>query len=744
MDGSSKAETTHKIDLSAIDIQISGMTCSGCVGRVERALSAIDGVELVAVNLASEKAHIEAKKGHILDPELLASISTEAGYPATYITDDTDLEEHVSPADRRQFILLVLSIILTTPFMVQMILMPTPFNFTISPITQLILASLVQFVPGSRFYGPAWRALKAKSGNMDMLIVLGTSATWGLSTFLIWTKWSDLHAHELYFEASTSVITLVLVGKYLETKARRNTASAIKSLMSLRPNTARIRADGEDREVPLKQLRVGDVLVIKPGERIPADGEIIEGISHVDESLITGESLPIMKDVGSSITGGAINGEGLLITNTNAIGSDSKLAQIIKLVETAQVNKPPIQKLVDKIASYFVPFIIVISALTFTGWIYNGASIEDALIYAATVLVIACPCALGLATPTAIMVGTGAAAKSGILIRDMEALEHARLINCVVFDKTGTLTEGKPQVVGIYAPDQNKPEFMRRAASAQQGSEHPLSKALIGYAKTHDLDLPPVLNFTSLPGRGISAQVEGANLFIGSRRLMHESEIMTLPMENQADSFENDGNTLIWVGDASSKKAIGVIAIGDTLRPSAIQTITRLKSQGMETVLLSGDNTSAAQKAGTEIGMSRVIAEVLPEEKAAIITQLKADGYKVAMVGDGVNDAPALATADLGIAMGSGTDVAMETAGITLMRADLILTVDAVDVSRATYGKIKQNLFWAFVYNVVAIPLAVMGVLSPVIAGAAMAMSSVSVVLNSLLLKRWKGKGGSS
>ena len=464
----------------------------------------------------------------------------------------------------------------------------------------------------------------------------------------------------------------------------------------------------------------------------------------MDESLITGESLPIMKDVGSSITGGAINGEGLLITNTNAIGSDSKLAQIIKLVETAQVNKPPIQKLVDKIASYFVPFIIVISALTFTGWIYNGASIEDALIYAATVLVIACPCALGLATPTAIMVGTGAAAKSGILIRDMEALEHARLINCVVFDKTGTLTEGKPQVVGIYAPDQNKPEFMRRAASAQQGSEHPLSKALIGYAKTHDLDLPPVLNFTSLPGRGISAQVEGANLFIGSRRLMHESEIMTLPMENQADSFENDGNTLIWVGDASSKKAIGVIAIGDTLRPSAIQTITRLKSQGMETVLLSGDNTSAAQKAGTEIGMSRVIAEVLPEEKAAIITQLKADGYKVAMVGDGVNDAPALATADLGIAMGSGTDVAMETAGITLMRADPILTVDAVDVSRATYGKIKQNLFWAFVYNVVAIPLAVMGVLSPVIAGAAMAMSSVSVVLNSLLLKRWKGKGGSS
>ena len=744
MDGSSKAETTPKIDLSTVDIQISGMTCSACAGRVERVLSAIDGVELVAVNLASEKAHIEARKGHILDPEQLVSVSTEAGYPATFITDDTNLDEQVSPADHRQFMLLILSIILTTPFIVQMILMPTPFSFTIPPITQLVLASLVQFVPGSRFYGPAWRAFKAKSGNMDMLVVLGTSATWGLSTFLIWSKWPNLHAHELYFEASASVITLVLVGKYLETKARRNTASAIKSLMALRPDTARIRVDGEEREVALNQLRVGDILVIKPGERIPADGDVIEGMSHVDEALITGESLPILKDVGSPITGGAINGEGLLIAKTNAIGSDSKLAQIIKLVETAQVSKPPIQKLVDRIASYFVPFIIVISALTYAGWVFYGASIEDALIYAATVLVIACPCALGLATPTAIMVGTGAAAKSGVLIRDMEALEHARLINCVVFDKTGTLTEGKPKVVGIYAPDQKEVEFMRQAASAQQGSEHPLSKALIGYAETHDLDLPPVENFTSLPGRGFSAQVEGVHLFIGSRRLMHESEIVTLPLEDQAGSFESDGNTLIWVGDAKSHKAIGIIAIGDTLRPSAIKAIAQLKSQGMETVLLSGDNTSAAQKVGTEIGISKVIAEVLPDEKAAIITQLMADGYKVAMVGDGVNDAPALATADLGIAMGSGTDVAMETAGITLMRADPTLAVDAMDISRATYGKIKQNLFWAFIYNVVAIPLAVMGVLSPVIAGAAMAMSSVSVVSNSLLLKRWKGKGSSS
>ena len=737
-----KVETVSMINLSAIDIQISGMTCSGCAGRVEKVLSAVYGVDLVSVNLATEKAHIIAKSGERLNPKLLISVATKAGYPATYINYDEQIVEQFAPSDQRQFLLLLLSIFLTMPFMVQMILMPTSFNFNISPLTQLVLASLVQFVPGSRFYGPAWRAIKAKNSNMDVLVVLGTLATWGLSTFLIWSEWPNFQAQELYFEASASVITLVLFGKYLEIKARRNTASAIKSLMALRPDIACVLVNGQQREMPLSLVNVGDILVIKPGERVPADAEIVEGLSHVDESLITGESLPIKKEVGSVIIGGSINGEGLLIAKTKAVGNDSKITQIIKLIETAQVKKPPIQKLVDKIASFFVPFIILIAALTFAGWVFFGASIENALIYAATVLVIACPCALGLATPTAIMVGTGAAARSGILIRDMQALEHAQLINCVVFDKTGTLTEGKLKVVGIYAPDQYIPEFMRRAATAQQGSEHPLSKALISYAKAHQLDLTPVKNFTSYPGRGISTKIEGKIIFTGSRLLMHESKILTLPLEKQADAYEKEGNTLIWVGDPVSKIAIGIIAISDTVRPSAFQAISQLKALGIKTVLLSGDNTFAAQKVGAQIGVSLVIAEALPEKKADVITQLKADGFNVAMLGDGVNDAPALVVADLGIAMGSGSDVAMEVAGITLMRANPALAVDAINISCATYLKIKQNLFWAFAYNLIAIPLAVMGILSPAIAGGAMAMSSVSVVLNSLLLRRWRGKGG--
>ena len=740
MDGTTNTTLNPKVDLSAIDIQITGMTCSGCAGRVERALNALDDVQLASVNLASEKAHIEAAAGHTLDPELLVSAVTDAGFGAAYESAANEAGTAMDQADRRQLILLVLSVILTLPFLLQMILMPTPLSFEVPVLVQLVLATIVQFVPGSRFYGPAWRALKARSGNMDMLVVLGTTATWGLSSFLIYSKWPDLVAHDLYFEASATVITLVLLGKYLETKARRSTASAIKGLMALRPDTARIRVDGKDQEVPLAQIRVGDLLVIKPGERIPADATIVEGLSHVDESLITGESLPIEKEKGSSLTGGAINGEGLLIAETSAVGADSKLSQIIKLVETAQVNKPPVQKLVDRIASYFVPFIIVVALMTFAGWVLAGVSVETALIYAATVLVIACPCALGLATPTAIMVGTGVAAKSGILIRDMEALEHARLIDCVVFDKTGTLTEGKPKVVGIHAPGSTEPEFMRQIAAAQQGSEHPLAKALLNYAETHNLVLPAVEQFKSLPGRGIKARVEGVNLLVGSHRLMNEQSIATASLDAKAAAFEGDGNTVIWLADMALEKAIGIVAIGDTVRVSASLAIAQLKAQGKETVLLSGDNKSAAQKVADELGISRVIAEVLPDEKATMIEQLKTDGYNVAMVGDGVNDAPALATADLGIAMGSGTDVAMETAGITLMRADPTLAVGAMDISRATYNKIKQNLFWAFIYNVIAIPLAVMGVLSPVIAGAAMAMSSVSVVSNSLLLKRWRHK----
>lgn len=737
MDGTltgTQVDTTH---LQALDLQVSGMTCSGCAGRVEKALSAVEGVQSATVNLATEKAHIEALSGQTLSSDILISAVTEAGYQASYVDDYAPVEPQVN---RREAILLGLSVLLTLPFLAQMILMPTPLHFEWPAIVQLVLATIVQFVPGSRFYGPAWRALKARAGNMDMLVVLGTTATWGLSCYLIWSHGLGIDAHALYFEASATVITLILVGKYLESRARHNTASAIKSLMALRPDTARVRREGKDIEVPLASVRVGDLLVIKPGERIPADGHVTEGMGHADESLITGESLPVAKEPGSLVIGGAINGEGLLIVKTTAVGADSKLAHIIKLVETAQVSKAPVQKLVDRIASYFVPFIIVVAVLTFAGWLVAGASVENALIYAATVLVIACPCALGLATPTAIIVGTGVAAKSGILIRDMEALEHARLIDCVVFDKTGTLTEGKPRVVHVVASQKTKEELIRQVAAAQQGSEHPLAKAMLVYAEAQGLELPTVKKFQSLPGRGLSAEIEGETLWIGSRRLMQEKDIVTAPLETEAKTFEESGNTLVWVGNEKTKQVSGLVAIGDTLRQTAAPAIARIKQLGMEAVLLSGDNSFAANKVAADLGISRVFADVLPEDKANKIEELKADGYHVAMVGDGVNDAPALATADIGIAMGSGTDVAMETAGITLMRTNPALVIDAIDISAATYAKIRQNLFWAFVYNVVAIPLAVSGALSPVIAGAAMAMSSVSVVSNSLLLKRWRGR----
>ncbi len=742
MDGIPTKYDPLDLDAAALDLRITGMTCSVCAGRVEKVLSAVDGVARVTVNLATEKAHVESAEGTRLDPKILAKAVVDAGYGALFEAEPEKQSQILRAADRRELFLLVAAVIFTLPFIVQMMAMPSSLAFEFSPLVQLALASFVQFVPGYRFYRPAWRALQAGSANMDLLVVLGTSATWGLSTTLIWMDWPDIRPHSLYFEASASVITLVLVGKFLETKARRNTASAIKSLMALRPATARIRQHGVDRDIPLALLNKGDCLVTKPGERIAADAIVRDGVSHVDEALITGESAAVEKHTGDILIGGAINGEGLLLAEVTAIGQDSKLAQIIKLVETAQVNKAPIQKLVDRISGYFVPLIIVLAVLTMVGWLLVGASLEEALIHAATVLVIACPCALGLATPTAIMVGTGAAAKAGILIRDMDALQQARLINCVVFDKTGTLTQGAPEVIGTTATGVDETELIRLVAAAQQGSEHPLAKALIAHAQ--GLTLPGLKQFEAYPGRGIGATIDGRSLVIGSARLMGENTIDLSNLKDQAGQYTAAGHTLIWVGDRNRLEILGVIAVGDAVRSEASQAIKHLKAQGMEIVLLSGDNFDAVEKVAAQVGIERVFADVLPDEKANVIKKLKLQGFKVAMVGDGVNDAPALAFADLGVAMGSGTDVAMETAGVTLMRSDANLVVSAIDVSRATYRKIQQNLFWAFIYNVVAIPLAVTGVLSPVIAGAAMAMSSVSVVSNSLLLKGWREKGGHS
>jgi len=741
MDGS-MINTTKSV--APIRLAIGGMTCAGCAGRIERVLKQVPGVSDAIVNLATERASIEVVSADDATQASLVSAVENAGFTADPIRDDDAGTEssgiNVVDSDRFARSRLILSAALTLPFFVQMALMLTPWHLELTPWAQFALATPVQFVAGSRFYRPAWHALKAGTGNMDLLVVLGTLSTWGLSTYLMISSASPA----LYFEASAAVITLVLLGKFLEATAKRSSASAIRGLMALRPETARVRRDGVDIEISIAEVRVGDFIVVKPGERIAVDGIIVEGRSHIDEALITGESLPVSKEPGIAVTGGAVNGEGLLLIETTAIGQDTTLSRIIHLVEEAQAGKAPVQRLVDRISQIFVPSIIAIAIFTFVGWMLAGAGFEGALINAVTVLVIACPCALGLATPTAIMVGTGVAAKNGILIRDIEALERARRVTCVVFDKTGTLTEGKPKVSGLWAINGDTSELLQLCASAQQGSEHPLANAVLDDAKIKGLDLMPVSSFKSLPGRGLSARVTERDMLIGSRRLMDESGIDCDVLDQQAKSSQSEGKTLLWMASTNPSSVIGLIALSDTLRTTSPLAIRQLHAADIKTVMLSGDNTESANSIAASCGIDTVIADVLPDEKANHVIALQKSGGRVAMVGDGLNDAPALAAADVGIAMGTGTDVAIETAGITLMRPDPTLVGDALSICSATYNKIRQNLFWAFFYNVIALPLAALGQLSPVIAGAAMAMSSVSVVSSSLLLKRWRRRGGQS
>jgi Cu+-exporting ATPase len=546
---------------------------------------------------------------------------------------------------------------------------------------------------------------------------------------------------ELYYEAGAAVITLILLGKWLEIRAKRGTTSAIRALMNLRPETARVLRDGREVEVPARAVASGDLVVVRPGERLPVDGVVEEGTSQMDESLITGESMPVPKTVGDAVTGGAINGEGLLRIRATTVGAESVLSHIIKLVQGAQGSKVPVQKLVDRISSIFVPIVIIAAIVTFLVWWGISGDYPTAIINAVAVLVIACPCALGLAMPTAIMVGTGQAATAGILIKDAEALERAHAITSVVLDKTGTLTEGKPEVAEIYSIDGDEAGLLRLAAGAQQGSEHPLARAVLAKAKSDGAVLTPVENFKSLPGKGLKARLDGRDLLIGNRLLMAESGVETTALEKRAANLETQGLTVMWMVEKSPPgKILGLIAVGDTIKPHAAGAVARLRESGMETIMLTGDNARSAVAVAEKVGVDRVVAEVLPKHKADEIKRLKAEDKTVAMVGDGINDAPALAEADIGFAMGTGTDVAMHTAGITLMRGEPMLVADAISVSKATYNKIRQNLFWAFIYNLIALPLASMGYLSPVIAGAAMAMSSVSVVSNSLLLKRWRAE----
>ncbi|MBL6930425.1 MAG: copper-translocating P-type ATPase [Rhodospirillales bacterium] len=726
-----------QVPAQTFELSIDGMTCASCVGRVEKALLKVDGVVTAEVNLATEKARVSGLAGAA---ELIQAVE-KSGFGAAMVSGDETqfLEDERRAKARARHDLLVFgaSALLTAPFIVQMLSMLSGSEFALSPMLQLLLATPIQFGTGLRFYKPAWGALKAGSGNMDLLVVLGTSAAYWLSVAILMVPELAGDGH-LYFEAGAAVFTLVLLGKLLETRAKRGTTAAIRALMDLRPETARVQRDGAEVEIPSSLVQSGDVVVIRPGERIAVDGDIIDGVSTCDESLITGESLPVAKQVGDTVTGGAINGEGLLKVRATTVGSGSALARIIALIQSAQATKAPVQRLVDKIAAVFVPIVVAIAALTFAGWMIFGAvDTSTAIINAVTVLVIACPCALGLATPTAIMAGTGSAARFGILIKDAEALERAHRVNTVVLDKTGTLTEGKPSVRQVVAIDGDAEALIILAASAQQGSEHPLAHAVLERAGKSPL--AHLKAFKSHPGRGLEAELDDLSLLIGNRRLLDEQGVALGSLEDQCVSFEEDGATVMWVAEKGPElRLLGLIAVADAIKAGAETAVAQLKRAGIETVMLTGDNARSAASIALAAGVDRVIAEVLPEDKAREVRSLQAAGRTVAMVGDGINDAPALAAADIGIAMGTGTDVAMHTAGITLMRGDPELIAASIRISSATYSKIRQNLFWAFIYNIIGIPLAAAGLLSPVIAGAAMAMSSVSVVSNSLLLKRWK------
>jgi Cu+-exporting ATPase len=703
-----------------IKLPIEGMTCASCVARVEKALKAVPGVASAEVNLATEIAAVALAEG--APPQSLVAAVEKAGYVA-----------RLAPAPRvtrdRSWWPVAVAAALTLPLIAPML-----FGGALPGWLELALATPVQLLLGARFYRAGWKALLARSGNMDLLVALGTSAAYGLSVYMLFKHWE--HEPHLYFEASSAIITLVLLGKWLESRAKRQTTEAIRALQALRPETAIVRREGQDIRIPLDQLKEGDTALVRPGERIPADGVVLEGRSHADESMLTGESLPVAKDAGSAVTGGAMNGEGLLAVRVTAVGAQSTLARIIELVESAQAKKAPIQRLVDRVSAVFVPVVLLIALATLLAWGVASGNWEQAILNAVAVLVIACPCALGLATPTAIMAGTGVAARNGILIKDAEALEIAHGVRAVAFDKTGTLTAGKPALVALESHGVERKALLELAAAVQAGSEHPLARAVVAAAGGNVAGRAREVR--AVPGRGVEGLVAGHRVAIGSSRWMGELGVEVEPLADKAEGLAGQGYSVSWIADLTDRPALlGALAFGDEPRPEAAEAVARLKERGIRTIMLTGDNRAAAEAIGAKLGIDDVRAEVLPRDKADAVSALGRI-YRTAMVGDGVNDAPALAAAHLGIAMGSGTDVAMHAAGVTLMRPDPRLVVAAIDISRRTYGKIRQNLFWAFVYNVVGIPLAAIGVLTPVIAGAAMAFSSVSVVANALLLKRWK------
>ena len=751
--------TQKEISSELFTLDIGGMTCASCVGRIEKALDKIPGIEAASVNLATEQARIRLNVSSSTKIDEVIAAVKKTGYEAQLSKPHTSGETKPSQSfwgtDGLGRVLLGFT--LSGPLFLPMFFMPFDIHWALSPQWQLLLASPVQFFLGWRFYRAGFKSLMSGVGNMDLLVALGTSAAYGLSVYQMMA--SPHAAHELYFEGSAVIICMVLLGKWLEARAKQQTSEAIRALQKLWPEHAKVIdpsitiregvAPDQYRDLPLEQVLPKDRVLVLPGERIPVDGLILLGASHVDESLLTGESAPVKKGVNSTIIGGSLNGEGVLVIEAQAVGVESVLSQIIALVEDAQTQKAPIQKLVDQVSAIFVPSVIAIAIITgLANWFYLDST-SIAILRAVSVLVIACPCALGLATPAAIMAGTGIAARFGILIKDPQVLELAHRLNIVAFDKTGTLTIGKPRLLNIisFADSVNKDDILASAAGLQLGSEHPLAKALLDAVKQKALIPIPPSESKALPGIGISGKPSagpwaGQNLILQSVASLGSNPQQENIIQKAQACFDAGQTVSVLMNEASSSP-IAIIAFGDELKSNAMAAITSLHQLHIRTVMLSGDNTAAANRVGQLIGIDEVFSQIMPNNKAAIIRQLQSpeksgERQWVAMVGDGVNDAPALATADIGMAMSTGTDVAMQAAGITLMRGDPSLVADAIDISKRTWRKIQQNLFWAFIFNSTGIPLAALGYLSPMLAGSAMALSSFCVLSNALLLKRWR------
>ncbi|MED3158461.1 heavy metal translocating P-type ATPase, partial [Bacillus thuringiensis] len=730
------------------EFTVSGMTCAACANRVEKRLNKLDGVNKATVNFALESATVDFNPDEVNVNEM-KSVITKLGYKLEVKPDDQDAStDHRLQEIERQKKKFIISFILSFPLLWAMV---SHFSFTsfiylpdmlMNPWVQLTLATPVQFIIGGQFYVGAYKALRNKSANMDVLVALGTSAAYFYSVYLsIQSIGSSEHMTDLYFETSAVLITLIILGKLFEAKAKGRSSEAIKKLMGLQAKTATVVRDGTEIKILIEEVVAGDIVYVKPGEKIPVDGEIVEGKSAIDESMLTGESIPVDKTIGDGVIGSTINKNGFLKVKATKVGRDTALAQIIKVVEEAQGSKAPIQRVADQISGIFVPVVVVIAIITFAVWMLfvTPGDFGGALEKMIAVLVIACPCALGLATPTSIMAGSGRSAEYGILFKGGEHLEATHRLDTVILDKTGTVTNGKPVLTDVIVADGfREEEILRLVGAAERNSEHPLAEAIVEGIKEKKIDIPSSETFEAIPGFGIESVVEGKQLLIGTRRLMKEFNIDIEEVSKSMEALEREGKTAMLI--AIDKEYAGIVAVADTVKDTSKAAIARLKKMGLDVVMITGDNTQTAQAIAKQVGIDHVIAEVLPEGKAEEVKKLQAQGKKVAMVGDGINDAPALATADIGMAIGTGTDVAMEAADITLIRGDLNSIADAIFMSKMTIRNIKQNLFWALAYNALGIPIAALGFLAPWVAGAAMAFSSVSVVLNALRLQRVKLK----